>query len=114
MLDPNGAHSWWEVREQSCFLATSQESLNQLEVEKLDKHKEEMASFMDNMTGQHFGIKDHSDMLREEMVVTMAKKCRYLFVRETPNHCSRLIVMFYGSCVTMPAFSFLIFFLTTF
>ncbi|XP_065898480.1 ATPase family AAA domain-containing protein 5-like isoform X2 [Dysidea avara] len=87
VLDPNGAHSWWEVREQSCFLATSQESLNQLEVEKLDKHKEEMASFMDNMTGQHFGIKDHSDMLREEMVVTMAKKCRWcgVFNQRTSN-----------------------------
>ena len=82
LLDPNSTHSWWEVREQSCLLVTSQESPNQLEVEKLDKHKEEMASFMENLIGQHFRIKDHSDMLREEMVITMAKKCRYLLVSE--------------------------------
>jgi len=71
LLDPDSAHPWWEVREQSCLLATSQESLNQL-----DKHKEEITSFMDNLIGQHFGIKDHSDILREEMVITMSKKCR--------------------------------------
>lgn len=85
VLDPNNAQPWWEISEKSCLLATFQDSLNRLEVEKLDKHKGEMTSLMIDLIGQNFGIKDKLDILKEENVVAIANKCRYCVKKH--NYC---------------------------
>ena len=75
-LDPNNAHCWWDVTEQSCLLDTAQQLSGELEVEKIRKQQDEIAVCIEHLTEQIFSFTDNSSTI-EELVLRATETCRY-------------------------------------
>ena len=76
-INPNNAHCWWDVTEQSCLLDTVQQLPGELEIEKIRNQQDEIALYIEHLTEQTFSVADNSDVV-EELVLRTAGKCRYV------------------------------------
>ena len=76
VLDPNNAHCWWDVTEQSCLLDTVQQLSGELEVEKIRKQRDKIAVCVEHLTEQNFSIPDNSSVI-EELVLRAIETRRY-------------------------------------